>query len=394
MTTYHYYNNVLHAFPKPCAFIDLDIFEQNIQAIAAQANGKKIRIASKSIRSMSAIKTILQSSSVFQGVMCFSGKEAIYLYEQGLNDLLIAYPIMDQGVLEQICQLVKKGAMITVMVDSPNHVLQLEKVASSSDGYFRVCLDVDLSTKIGGLHFGVYRSPLRKMKDIRKMFQLLQDSDFVVLDGMMGYEAQIAGVTDKDPSQKMRSTVIRRLKNHARRAVRKKRQQIARLVKQEKIELRFINGGGTGSLQETAKDKTVSEITVGSGFYQSHLFDKYKDVDLQAAVAFAIEITRRPEKDKYTCFGGGYVASGASAKDKLPEVYLPKAAKLTVNEGVGEVQTPIIYKGSIPLQLGDSIILRHSKAGEICERFHQLFVIQNGQVIAKWNTYRGDGKCF
>lgn len=59
------------------------------------------------------------------------------------------------------------------------------------------------------------------------------------------------------------------------------------------------------------------------------------------AVGFALPVVRKPVPFIYTCLGGGYIASGAVGKDKEPEVWRPKGAKLLALEGAGEVQTPI-----------------------------------------------------
>src|SRR5699024_9075863 len=109
---------------------------------------------------------------------------------------------------------------------------------------------------------------------------------------------------------------------------------------------------------------------------------------------FAIEVTRQTEKDVYTSHEGGYVASGSAGHDKLPEIYLPKGGSLIANEGVGEVQTAVRYKGSVRLTMGDPIILRYSKAGELCERFTHLHLISWEELVGKVKTYRGDGQCF
>jgi len=58
------------------------------------------------------------------------------------------------------------------------------------------------------------------------------------------------------------------------------------------------------------------------------------------------------------------------------------------------VQTPILYDGPITLTYGDPIIFRHSKAGELCERFNALYLIKDKKVISEKLTYRGEGKCF
>lgn len=388
------YKKALQDVKKPCAFIDDDALRHNIEKISKQANGKNIRIATKSVRSVAILKRILNASSVYRGLMCFTGEEAMYLFDEGFNDLLIAYPVWDEATLQSIGRYTKNGAHITLMVDSIAHINRLENIAKAIDGSFYICLDVDMSTTFLPLHFGVYRSSLRTLKDVKELVKYIKNCKHLQVDGMMGYEAQIAGVTDNDPNERLKGTVVRQLKRKSLKEIRKKRKKIATYINKQFPQLRFINGGGTGSLQFTTKEKNITEVTVGSGFYQSHLFDKYKDFTYRPAAGYVIEITRIPEKGIYTCYGGGYVASGASGHDRLPEVYLPKEAKLTKNEGVGEVQTPILYNGKIELKHGDPIFLRHSKAGELCERFNSLHIINGDKHIDTVSTYRGDGKCF
>jgi D-serine deaminase-like pyridoxal phosphate-dependent protein len=48
----------------------------------------------------------------------------------------------------------------------------------------------------------------------------------------------------------------------------------------------------------------------------------------------------------------------------------------------------------VSLHPGDPIFLRHSKAGELCERFDRLALVQHGEVVDEAPTYRGDGQCF
>lgn len=394
MEDYDYYRRALLSVAKPCAFIDMDALEYNINTIIKKAGHKKVRVASKSVRSVDVLKKIFSYSEKFHGVMCFTAEEALYLHERGFNDLLVAYPTWNDEALRKICNLYKNGVSITVMIDSIEHIDHLETIASQEKGKFSVCLDIDLSTNIVGLYFGVYRSPIKTLTHIKNMLQTIICSKRLKLDGLMSYEAQIAGVVDASSHQWFKNHLIRLLKKISTKHIVNKRQAIMAYLEKENISLRFINGGGTGSLQQTVKDEFITEVTVGSGFFNSHLFDKYKDFSFKPAAGFALEITRIPKETVYTCLGGGYVASGAMAKDKLPEIFLPKGATLTVNEGAGEVQTPVIYKGPMKLKHGDPIFFRHSKAGELCERFQYLHGIKNGDVMDEFSTYRGDGKCF
>ncbi|WP_156576662.1 amino acid deaminase/aldolase [Bacillus luti] len=380
--------------PLPCAFLDEVALEENIQSITELSGNKNIRIASKSLRSVPIMKKILAANNRFQGIMCFSPREALFLIEQGFNDVLLGYPAYDERALHEISLLTKQGLVITCMVDCEEHIVYLEKIAKKSQGCFRVCLDIDMSSRFFQFHFGVKRSPVKDVQGALKIVKKVKDSLYLILDGVMGYEAQIAGVGDHIPNQWMKSKAISYLKKKSVLEVKERRGHIVKEIQNLGIDLRFVNGGGTGSIKTTEKDKSVTEITVGSAFYSPKLFDYYKEVKFQPAVGFALPVVRKPDLSIYTCLGGGYIASGAVGKDKEPEVWRPNGAKLLPLEGAGEVQTPIFYNGEERVDIGDSILFRHSKAGELCERFPFLYRVKKGEIVGEYSTYRGDGQCF
>jgi hypothetical protein len=42
------------------------------------------------------------------------------------------------------------------------------------------------------------------------------------------------------------------------------------------VDLEFVNGGGTGSLERTSRESVVTEVAAGSGLYGPTLFDAYR----------------------------------------------------------------------------------------------------------------------
>ncbi|WP_126631904.1 amino acid deaminase/aldolase [Dictyobacter alpinus] len=392
---YEYYKKVFAGRRLPFAYLDLDLLEQNIQQIISRAGDKKIRIASKSIRSVAVLKRILAADACFQGIMCFTAREAVYLAAQGLQDLLIGYPTWHAQDIADVARATTDGAQITLMIDSVEHIQQIEQVASQHNVCLPVCLDLDMALSLPGLHFGVWRSPLRTAEQLRPVLNSIVAAPHVVLAGIMGYEAQVAGLGDHYPKSAAKNRLVRYLKQRSIREVALRRAGALKLIESYQLPpLRFVNGGGTGSLHTTRAEAGVTEITVGSGFYAPALFDNYRDFRYQPAAGFAIEIVRQAHPTIYTCLGGGYIASGATAKDKQPQPYLPGGARLEPLEGAGEVQTPIHYTGPLNLKPGDPIFLRHSKAGELCERFSTLLLVTNGTIVDEISTYRGDGQCF
>ncbi len=400
MKDYAYYKSVFGNRPMPLAYVDLDLLEQNIRQVIARVRGnegktgKCVRLASKSLRCVAITRRILASDPCFQGLMCFTAREVVYMAKQGFDDLLLGYPAYNEQDIAAIARETAEGAHITLMVDCLEHVEQVEKVARQYGVRLPLCLEVDMSLDVPGLHFGVWRSSLRTAEQARPVVRRIVASDHVWLDGLMGYEAQIAGVGDNFVGQTIKNTLVRQLKRRSIREVATRRAALVEMIGSYGVALRFVNGGGTGSIDSTRAEDVVTEITVGSAFYAPALFDNYRNFRYQPAAGFAIEIVRHPQPTIYTCLGGGYVASGSAGPEKLPQPYLPQGAALEALEGAGEVQTPIRYNGPVALAIGDPIFLRHSKAGELCERFTHLLLVQNGAVVDEVTTYRGDGQCF
>jgi D-serine deaminase-like pyridoxal phosphate-dependent protein len=162
----------------------------------------------------------------------------------------------------------------------------------------------------------------------------------------------------------------------------------------EIAELEIVNGGGTGSLELTAAEEAVTEVTAGSGFYAPALFDHYTRFTLTPAAGFALPIVRKPSRGVATALGGGYLASGSDDSARLPSPWLPPGLKLDPEEGAGEVQTPLLGEAAAALQIGDRAYLRHAKAGELCERFDTLHLVENGAIVDEVPTYRGEGQAF
>jgi D-serine deaminase-like pyridoxal phosphate-dependent protein len=391
---YDYYRDIFCGQPMPFAYLDLDLLDENIRQIKSRTGGKQARLASKSLRSVAVIRRILDADPCFQGLMCFTAQEAAYMAGQGFDDLLIGYPCWHEEDTAAVARATSEGAHITLMIDSIAHVEQAEKVAQKHGVRLPLCLDIDMSSDFPGLHFGVWRSSLRTAAQVQPILERILPSSHVWLDALMGYEAQIAGLGDHYPGKTPRNTLVQFLKQRSVVEVAARRAAIVALIERHGIQLRVVNGGGTGSMRTTRAEPAVTEITVGSGFYSPALFDNYRDFRYQPAAGYAIEIVRQPAPSLYTCLGGGYIASGAVSADKQPQPYLPHGARLDPLEGAGEVQTPVRYEGTTQLHLGDPIFMRHGKAGELCERFTHLLLVSHGAIVDTVTTYRGDGRCF
>jgi D-serine deaminase-like pyridoxal phosphate-dependent protein len=396
MTNYNDLKDLFKSERLPLAYVDLGLLNHNIETIIKAARGMKIRIATKSLRCREVFEYLQKNyKEAFNGYMCFHLEEANWLLDMGMDNILVAYPYYRANEFEKLTDHIKMNKKISVMVDCLEHLEVLNQAGMTNYCQIPICLDLDLSVRFSLIYFGVYRSSLKSVRDVAILLKKIEDMKHIKLVGIMGYEAQIAGVTDNNPFQKLLNIPIRILKKISIGIIHKRRQKVVKLCRDQGHELEYVNGGGTGSLDSTILDYSCTEVTVGSGFYSPSLFDYYKSFKYRPAAAFALEVTRKPKKGIITCAGGGYVASGAKSMDKIPKPYLPKGIKLEPNELCGEVQTPLhIKKSSANIEIGDPIFFRHAKAGELCERFNELIFIKDNKIKNKVKTYRGEGKCF
>lgn len=395
LSLYRRYRQAISAEPLPAALVDLDALERNVDTIVEPVRraGKTLRVASKSIRCVDLLRRVMaRGGDVMRGVMAFSPVEASFLVEQGFRDILIAYPTSQPSDAARIAEANRAGARVAVVADCEHHRLLLEEAAAQAGTRIPVIVDVDVSYRpFGPVHVGVRRSPLHTAERVVWLAEDVRDSPHLELAGLMGYEAHIAGLPDDSRVKPLLDGPKRALKQVASEPVRALRAELREALTARGIDVALFNGGGTGSVAWSAGDPSLTEVTAGSGFLDSHLFDGYRGLTLTPAAFFALQITRRPARRFVTCQGGGFIASGAAGSDRLPIPYLPAGLTLTDLEGAGEVQTPLAVPEGMALELGTPVFFRHAKAGELAEHFNEYVLVRGDRIESRARTYRGSG---
>ncbi|HEY5816274.1 MAG TPA: amino acid deaminase/aldolase, partial [Solirubrobacterales bacterium] len=275
------------------------------------------------------------------------------------------------------------------------HLDAIESVLGAGAAPVRVCIDVDASWwALGGrLKVGPKRSPVHTVEQAVDLAGEIERRPQLRLAALMAYEGQIAGVGDRPPGRRVRGAAIRFMQRRSAAELAERRGAIVAAIR-EVAELPIVNGGGSGSLELTAAEEAITEVTAGSGFYAPALFDHYSRFALTPAAGFALPIVRKPAPAVATALGGGYLASGSGDPARLPAPWLPAGLRLDPDEGAGEVQTPLLGAPASHLAIGDRAYLRHAKAGELCERFDSLHLIEGEEIVDVVPTYRGEGRTF
>jgi D-serine deaminase-like pyridoxal phosphate-dependent protein len=376
----------------PFGAISLEALSSNAYDMLARANGKPIRVASKSVRVRSVLEAVLKVPG-YAGVLAYTLPEALWLATT-IPDVVVAYPTADREALRALGTDEKLNQRVTIMVDS---VAQLDLVdaaiAPGKRKSIRVAIELDSSWDAPVLgHTGVFRSPIHTPADARAFAEVVVARPGFTLVGMMGYEAQIAGLANK-PASAIRGVAVRWIQRRSVAELADRRGKAVAAVRQI-ADLEFVNGGGTGSLESTAADDSVTDIAAGSGLFGPHLFDQYAHFAPAPAAAFSLSVVRKPTSEMATILGGGWIASGPPSADRMPQLAWPHGLKMVPREMAGEVQTPLTGAAAARLRVGDRVWLRHTKAGELSEHLNDFAIVEDGRILETVPTYRGEGKAF
>lgn len=393
---YERYKRLIRDERLPVALVDLDAVDHNIETLLADVrrHGKTLRLASKSIRCPWLLKYITEKGQgTIKGILSYSVTEAAFLTELGFTDIIVAYPTVQPADCQLLAQLNDHNHRVAIVVDSEAH---LQALQGTPERPIPVVIEIDLSYRpLGGrVHLGARRSPLRTPEAVVDLAQKIAQRPDLKFLGLMGYEAQIAGVGESNPFSPFLNPARKLIKKLSRPSVAQMRQRVLELLRREGFSVEVFNGGGTGSVAFASAEPSLTEVTAGSGFLCSHLFDYYAHLKLKPAIFFTLQIVRSSDPGFVTCHGGGYIASGQAGADRLPVPYLPPGLELTAFEGAGEVQTPLRVPKNITLRPGDPVFFRHAKAGELAEHFNEYLIIRGDTIEARAPTYRGMGKCF
>lgn len=378
---------------RPIVVVDLDAFDANIQALRKRAHGMPIRVASKSIRVRELIARAVAACD--GGILAYSVREALHLIDHGFRDIVVAYPCVDHHVLAELASNEVARENVTVMVDSVAHgnlIVDAVRGILSTGESIRVALELDVSFRpMAKIHVGALRSPIFSAEQARDLAIRLNRMPHLRLVGVMGYEGQIAG-TGNAGMHPMR-VATRVIQSLSARELNARRASVVDAI-QDVCPLEFVNGGGTGSIESSCLDPTLTDVAAGSGFMGPALFDQFHHFSPEAALFLGFSVVRRPRPAVATLFGGGWIASGPFGADRSPMPVHPAGLKLASLEGAGEVQTPVVGRAAEDLRLGDTVWMRHAKAGEPAEHVDSYVLVRGSAVEDVVPTYRGDNRTF
>lgn len=373
----------------PIGVICVDALRYNAADMLVRSGGRPIRVASKSVRVRAVLDAVLELPG-YAGILAFTLPEALWL-AQDHDDIIVGYPTAGRSAIAALLDDERAATRVTLMVDDMAQLDLVDAIrAPGARPEVAVAIDADASWRGPLGHIGVRRSPVHSPEEVVQLARRIVARPGFRLTGLMMYEAQVAGQGD---DLGLADPVIRWMQRRSMSELAERRAAIVAGVR-ELAALAFVNGGGTGSLERTAAEPAVTELTAGSGLLAGHLFDGYRDFAPAPAAAFGLEVVRKPLPDIATVLGGGWIASGPPLASRQPRPVWPEGLRTLDREGTGEVQTPLQGASARGLAIGDRVWFRHAKSGELAERLDRYHLIDDDRLVGTVPTYRGEGKAF
>lgn len=374
----------------PLATVHLPSLRYNAHDLLVRASGMPIRVASKSVRVRAVLDAVLAMPG-YGGILAYTLPEALWLAEDH-DDIVLGYPTADRAAISALAADANAVSRVTLMIDDLAQLDLIDAVVPPQRRpALRLAIDADASWRSGMLgHIGVRRSPVHEPAEVVSLARQVAARPGFALVGLMMYEAQIAGQGDATGSG---DAVIRWMQQRSAQELLERRAAIVSGVR-EIAALEFVNGGGTGSLERTSSDPAVTEATAGSGLLAGHLFDGYRAFRPSPALAFSLEVVRKPLPDIATVLGGGWIASGPPVSSRQPSPVWPPGLHTLPREGAGEVQSPLRGTAARRLRIGERVWFRHAKSGEPAEHVADYLLVEGSRVVGEVPTYRGEGRTF
>lgn len=131
----------------PAVVIDLDILDANLKRTAelAAKSGVKLRPHIKTHKSVWIAKKQLEYGA--KGITVAKLGEAEIMADGGINDILIAFPLVGPVKLKRLAKLIERGILVTVSVDSIEAARGISEVGAAKG--MQIPLYLDINT---GLH--------------------------------------------------------------------------------------------------------------------------------------------------------------------------------------------------------------------------------------------------
>ena len=258
------------------------------------------------------------------------------------------------------------------LIDSQDRLLQYQALARELGVKMSLSFELDV---------GLHRGGLDKPEALGAALAVVKaDPQHLSMNGLMGYEPQLTGLKADLTHPAVREVLA----------------TYNGFIDQSKgagIDAAglTLNGAGSHTLKIYERDKTMNDLSAGSGVVMPTDFDTYHLEDNRPALFIATPILKRysanpvmadPPKNMqriYYIYGGYWKAQMVSPPDVSEPIY----------ESTN--QSPIGTSSDVDLQVDDYMFLRPRQSEFVMLQFGDLLLVDDGEIASRWPVFQQTG---
>ncbi|MCH8257760.1 MAG: DSD1 family PLP-dependent enzyme [Proteobacteria bacterium] len=371
---------------RPVMLIDTERMNTNIDLIVNSVGREKIyRVVVKSLPSVPLLEQVMRRART-TSLMVF--------HQPFLNAIAEAFPESDTLLgkpmpLAAAATFYKKlgntkydaANQVQWLIDTPKRLQQYQALARQLGIKMRINFEIDVGLHRGGLPEPDALAPL--------LSSIGKDPEHLQFTGLMGYEPHLTGLQASlaHPAVRQVLDIFKGFIDQAKTAG----------FDAEKLTL---NGAGSHTLGIYHRDKTMNDLSAGSGVVKPTDFDTYHLNENLPALFIATPILKRYDELKIP---------GDPALAKLLPLWNPNMrrlyyiyggywkARVVSPPGVADPiyqstnQSPITTSTAVDLEVDDYMFLRPTQSEHVMLQFGDLYPFKGDQLLDTWPIFHQTG---
>lgn len=350
----------------PQLIVSEEILQRNIAEMASFARSVKVQLRPHIKTHKSPEIARLQIAAGAIGICCATvGEAEVMINEGGIDDVLIAYPIVGATKYERIVPLMEK-ARIAVAVDSHAAIETLARAMTKHERTIDVYLEVNTGQNRSGVMWGdeavSFARKIAKQPNLR-------------LTGIMTHEGHVAFVD------------VDQVRVEAQ-AAGEKMVQTAEMIRKQGIDLPTVSVGSTPAARFTPTVPGITEMRPGTYVFNDNslfrLGDHYGVED--CAARFIATVVSRTAEDRCVIDAGSKTLALDPSKSHEGHGYIvghPDVIITKLSEEHGVCHLP---PGAEGFNVGDTVEVIPNHICPTVNLMDRMAVVRDGKVIDYWKV--------
>ena len=348
--------------PTPCMTLDLDLFEQNIRAMAAhsKATGLKIRAHVKVHKSPEIVKRQIALGAI--GATTATVAETELMSAAGIKGAFWTRQPAGRNNITRAVALSKRDPTVMLVVDDPIIADQLEQAAAAAGARLNVAVDV---------HAGLTRHGMQAGQPALELAQKVASSKQLRLAGLMGYSGGASHTKGFEArTKKSRDDLAGLL-------------ETVDLCRKSGLDIPIISGGSTGTYNIDTAHR-LTELQCGSYIFMDTLYRRiggkssatvYEDFAPSLTVMTTVMSKRHPHQ----------ATIDAGNKALLRPTDEAKGMPWITVENQGAEYGILKWKdGDRDLKLGERVELYPSNLDMSTNVYDRYYVARGERIVDVW----------